>query len=356
MNGAFLCPTVPVSQLSQHFFKELFGNNILDTPRLICHTVFTMEVKLPKTLIEAVQYFSDEQACLEFVSSLRWENGSPLCPHCRSSEYYFLSTRKIFKCKNKECRKQYSIKTGTIFEDSSIKLSKWLVAIWLIANAKNGISSYELSRSLGVTQKTAWFMLHRIRLAMEQGSIGKLSGTVEVDETGVGGNLKNMHQTARVGRKIKASNKDHKTTVLGMLERKGRVKAKVVLSRKSRHLIPMVNENIALGSEVFTDQHIPYMEHLHKDFIHDTVNHSYEYVRGNVHTNSIENFWSLLKRTIKGTYVSIQAEHLQKYVEEQCFRYNNREINDQGRFMELLKSVGGKGITYKELIGYQIQS
>lgn len=158
-----------------------------------------MNAKLPKTLLEAVRYFSDEQTCIDFVANLRWENGTPLCPHCRSDNAGFLATRKIWKCKNKDCRKQFSIKTGTIFEDSALKLDKWLTAIWLIANAKNGISSYELSRSIGITQKSAWFVLHRIRMAMEQGSFGKLSGTVEADETWIGGNAEFITPHEREG-------------------------------------------------------------------------------------------------------------------------------------------------------------
>lgn len=310
-----------------------------------------MEAKFPKTLIEAVKYFSDDQTCIDFVASLRWEGGKPLCPHCNSEGAGFLSTRKIWKCKNKECRKQFSIKTGTIFEDSALKLDKWLVAIWLIANAKNGISSYELHRALGITQKSAWFVLHRIRLAMEQGSFGKLSGVVEADETWIGGNAPNMHKKTRRARGIGKNAQHHKVGVLGMLERKGKVRAKVIANKSTREVMPHINENIALGSTLYTDDAMAF-EQSRVRFNHDAVVHRvHEYVRDNVHTNSIENFWSLFKRTIKGTYVSIQAEHLQKYVEEQCFRYNNRETNDAGRFMNLLQSIGGKGITYQELIG-----
>lgn len=312
-----------------------------------------MNEKLPQTLLEAVRYFSDEQTCIDFVASLRWEDGVPLCPHCRSDGAGFLATRKIWKCKNKECRKQFSIKTGTIFEDSAIKLDKWLVAIWLIANAKNGVSSYELHRAIGITQKSAWFVLHRIRLAMEQGSFGMLSGTVEADETWIGGNAPNMHKKNRQVRGIGKNAKNHKVGVLGMLERKGRVRAKVIQGKRMRDIMPQVSLNVASGSTLYTDESHAY-EFAHLQFDHDKVLHSaLEYVRDNVHTNSMENFWSLFKRTIKRTYVSIQAEHLQKYVEEQSFRYNNRENNDQGRFMELLRSIGGKGITYGELIGYQ---
>lgn len=307
--------------------------------------------KLPKTLVEAIRFFADDAKCIEFVSALRWENGEPVCPHCGSDKNGFLATRKIWKCKNRECRKQFSIKTGTIFEDSALGLDKWLVAIWLIANAKNGISSYELHRSLGITQKSAWFVLHRIRLAMEQGSFGKLSGVVEADETYIGGQLNNMHYKARKARGVHKGNRDHKVGVLGMLERKGKVRAQVIQRTRKDDIVPVIKDNVEANANLITDQLSAY-EDLHKEYIHQTINHSVAYVWGRVHTNSIENFWSLLKRTIKGTYVSIQAEHLQKYVEEQCFRYNNRENSDLGRFMELIRSVGGKGITYKELIGY----
>lgn len=309
-----------------------------------------MNEKLPTTLLEATRYFADEDNCINFVSILRWENGIVLCPHCGSDKNGFLATRKIFKCKNKECRKQFSVKVGTIFEDSAVKLDKWLVAIWLIANAKNGISSYELGRSIGITQKSAWFMLHRIRLAMDQGSLDKLSGTVEADETWVGGDAKNMHTNTRLERGLYKHSKHHKTMVLGMLERKGKVIAKVVPDRNAETLHKVIGEAVKEGSNLMTDEFLGY-KHMNKQFIHDAVNHSVEYVRGNIHTNGIENFWSLMKRTIKGTYISIEASHLQSYVEEQCFRYNNRETNDLGRFMELVKSVGGKRVTWDKLIG-----
>lgn len=308
--------------------------------------------KLPKTLLGITRYFADPQVCIDFVAQLRWENGEPVCQHCGKVGAYFLASRKIYKCK--ACRKQFSVKMGTIFEESGVGLDKWLTAIWLIANCKNGISSYELAKDIGVTQRTAWFMLQRIRIAMEQGSINKLSGTVEADETWIGGDAKNMHKEKRDRYRMKTGRKEHKVAVLGMLERKGKVRAKVVPSIKGRDLIPHIYENVAFDSEVFTDQHIPYTNFLPSVYRHDAVHHAVEYVRGNVHTNSIENFWSLLKRTIKGTYVSIQAEHLQKYVEEQCFRYNNRETDDRARFVELIKSVSGKRLTWKTLTGYQI--
>lgn len=307
-----------------------------------------MEKELPKTLQQAVKYFSDDLTCINFVASLRWADGVAVCPKCENKETSFLSTRKIWKCK--ACKKQFSVKVGTIFEDSAIGLDKWLMAIWLIANAKNGISSYELHRSLGITQKSAWFVLHRIRTAMDVGSIEKLSGTVEADETYVGGNAVNMHKARRDSFKMKGGRRDHKTGVLGMVTRQGRVTAKVIKTNQGKELIPIIRENVEKGSTLYTDSWHAY-ELLRTDYRHDQINHSHEYVRGNVHTNSIENFWSLLKRTIKGTYVSVAPEHLQKYVEEQTFRYNTRKGNDQARFFGVLKSISGKRLTYEKLIG-----
>jgi transposase-like protein len=306
--------------------------------------------ELPKTLQQAVKYFSDDLTCINFVASLRWSDGVAICPNCGENKTSFLSTRKIWKCK--ACKKQFSVKLGTIFEDSPIGLDKWLMAIWLIANAKNGISSYELHRAIGITQKSAWFVLHRIRVAMEVGSFEKLSGTVEADETYVGGNAINMHASKRERFAMKGGKKDHKTAVLGMVERKGRARAKVVPNVRGNNLIPIVRESVEEGSNLFTDSNYSY-DLLASDYVHEAVNHSIEYVRGNVHTNSIENFWSLLKRTIKGTYVSVAPEHLQKYVEEQTFRFNERKGNDQDRFLKMIESISGKRLTYNQLIGLQ---
>lgn len=309
------------------------------------------ETALPRTELEAVRHFADEQTCIDFVASLRWIGGQPVCPHCGNNETYFLATRKIFKCKAKECRKQFSIKTGTIFEDSAIKLDKWLIAMWKLANAKNGISSYELHRAIGITQKSAWFVLHRIRTAMTVGSIEKLSGTIEADETYIGGDSKNMHSKERKRRVKKSGSTSHKSAVLGMVARSGKVRAKVVQSRDAETIRNFVTEGAEVGSEVMTDEWRGY-HNLHDLYKHEVINHSMTYVRDNVHTNNIENFWSLLKRTIKGTYISVSPEHLQKYVEEQMFRYNEREGNDQNRFVNLLELISGKRLTYSQLIGY----
>lgn len=304
---------------------------------------------LPKTLQQAIKFFSDDLLCINFVASLRWIDGVAVCPRCESDKTSFLSTRKIWKCKG--CKKQFSVKVGTIFEDSPIGLDKWLMAIWMITNCKNGISSYEIHRAIGITQKSAWFLLHRIRLAMESGSLEKLRGEIEIDETYIGGAAKNMHISKRK-RVVKGRGMKHKATVMGMVERKGKVRAKVIAWADTVILNEEINANIESGSTVITDGHGGYRQ-MSDEYIHEVIDHAIEYVRDNVHTNSIENFWSLLKRAIKGTYVSVSPEHLQKYVEEQSFRYNAREGNDGQRFLGVVGAVSGKRLTYKQLIGYE---
>lgn len=232
--------------------------------------------KLPKTLQQAIIRFSDESECINFVASLRWPDGVAVCPRCESTESSFLSTRNVWKCK--ECKKQFSVKLGTIFEGSPIGLNKWLVAVWLIANCKNGVSSYELHRAIDVTQKTAWFMLHRIRLAMEAGSIEKLSGDVECDETFIGGLAKNMHKAKRE-QKIKGRGSNTKTAVFGALERKGRVLARVIHKTDKAVLQGLVKEQVESGSNLFTDDWKAY-QGLDAEYIHEVINHSLEYVRG----------------------------------------------------------------------------
>lgn len=309
---------------------------------------------LPKTLQAAIKFFSDELLCIQVVASWRWADGQATCPKCDGTNNKFMESRKVWQCKNKECKKQFSVKVGTIFEDSAIGLDKWLTAVWLIVSAKNGISSYEIHRALGVTQKTAWFMLHRIRLVMQSGSLDKLSGDIECDETFVGGKAKNMHKSKRE-KVIKGRGSVGKTAVMGMLERKGNVRAKVIESVDRETLHSEIKEQVAEGSNLFTDEWRSY-QGLDEAYVHEVINHSIEYVRDNVHTNGIENFWSLLKRTISGTYVSVEPYHLAKYVEEQVFRYNERKGKDKDRFIKALSQVAGKRLTYKELIGDSLTS
>jgi transposase-like protein len=276
----------------------------------------------------------------------RWPDGKVRCPQCDSENISYLENAKLFKCYAKHPRAKFSLKVGTIFEDSALGLDKWLTAIWLIANAKNGISSYEIHRALGVTQKSAWFMLHRIRLAMQNGTINKLSGHVEIDETFIGGLAKNMHARKR---KHIGTGGAGKVAVMGMLERKGEVRAHVVSNVKSETLKPHVDQHVERGANVYTDQWVAYNS-LDAEYIRQVINHSHEYVRGLVHTNGIENFWSLLKRALKGTYVSVEPFHLFRYVDEQAFRFNARKGTDLDRFAQVLEQIVGKRLQYKQLI------
>ena len=306
-------------------------------------------VSAPTTLLEAVRYFADEDVALAFVAGLHpgWENG-PICPRCASDKVGFLETRRLWKCKG--CAKQFSVKVGTIFEDSAIKLDKWMCAMWMIVNAKNGISSYEIHRSLGVTQKTAWFMMHRIRLVLQNGSLDrKLTGEVEADETYIGGKARNMHKDKQQ-KALKAEGYFRKAVVMGMLERDGEVRTKVLNVASAKVLARGIRANVEPGSTLYTDQLASYTR-VGQEYAHHVINHAQEYARGNVHTNSIENFWSLLKRGIKGTYVSVEPFHLFRYLDEQSFRFNTRKDNDQGRFMSALSSIQGKRVEYKVLIG-----
>jgi transposase-like protein len=307
-----------------------------------------MEKNFPKTLQEAILYFADKDTCTTFMAQIRWPEGVT-CPVCESKEVSYLSTRFMWKCK--ACKKQFSVKVGSIMEDSPIGLDKWLAAIWMIANCKNGISSYEIHRALGITQKSAWFLLHRIRLAMQTGTFEKMSGTIEVDETYIGGLARFMHKNKRGN--FGGTGGTGKVAVMGLLERDGKVRAKVIADTKHATLQGEVREHVESGSEVFTDAHRSYFG-LREDYIHQVIDHAEEYVRGNVHTNGIENFWSLLKRGIKGTYVSVEPFHLFRYLDEQTFRFNNRKVKDADRFLSVVKSVTGKRLTREELMGHQI--
>jgi len=300
----------------------------------------------PTTLQEAIQFYSDPDTCVAFMSALRWPDG-PECPVCASNEISYLSTRRIWKCK--ACKKQFSVKVGTIMEDSAIGLDKWLMAIWMIANCKNGVSSYEIHRALGITQKSAWFLLHRIRLAMQTGSFKKMSGTVEVDETYIGGKARNMHANKRE-EKITGTGGAGKAIVMGILERGGRVLAKVVTDTKAETLQGEIRTNVRKGTKVMSDAHKAYTG-LNPEFVHQFVDHATTYVKGAVHTNGLENFWSLLKRGIKGTYVSVEPFHLFRYVDEQAFRFNERKTNDASRFVIALTGITGKRLMYAELTG-----
>jgi transposase-like protein len=305
----------------------------------------------PKTLKDVIVYFADSDNALNYMSMLRWPDGEPVCPLCGSTESSFISTRRIWKCKG--CKKQFTVKRGTIMEDSPLGLDKWLAAIWMITNAKNGVSSYEIHRGIGITQKSAWFLLHRIRLAMQDHSIEKMSGTVEADETFIGGKARNMHKDKRE-EKIHGRGAVGKAIVMGVLERHGKgdskVRAKVIAKRDGDALQGHIKENVEAGAQVFTDEFTAY-EGLVEEYLHEVINHAETYVNGHVHTNGIENFWSLFKRCLKGTYIAVMPFHLFRYVDEEAFRFNNRKASDQLRFLAVSRSIIGRRLTYKKLIG-----
>lgn len=307
--------------------------------------------KLPETLIEAIKFFANADITHDFVVALRWPMGVR-CIYCDSDKVGFIESRKRFQCKN--CRKQFSVRHETIFEDSHVGLDKWMCAFWMIANCRNGVSSYEIHRDLGVTQKTAWFMLHRIRLAMQSGTFEKLSGNVEVDETLIGGKARFMHADRRekFGKQKtgKKTGSFGKTVVMGVLERGKEVRAEVVQNSGRKQLDPRVRKHVEAGSTLYTDA-LPSYESLRDEYIHKTVDHAETYVKGDIHTNGLENFWSLLKRGIKGTYVSVEPFHLFRYLDEQVYRYNNRELTDLQRFLGALRGVFGKRLMYTQLTG-----
>lgn len=316
----------------------------------------------PVTLSQAITYFADLERAFDYAKFLRWPDEKVICPRCASDSNSFVKTRKIWFCNG--CKKQFTVKVGTIFEDSPIGLDKWMTAVWMICNCKNGISSYELHRAIGVTQKSAWFMLHRIREAMKNETFCKIGGDeggpVEVDETFVGGRVKNMHRNKRPkGTGVTGIPVGHtaKAIVIGMLERNTRqVRARVIPDVKRETLQNEILDKIEKKSTVYTDQYGGYRSLAERDFVHDTVNHVEEYVRGQVHTNGIENFWSLLKRGLKGTYVAVEPFHLDRYVSEQMFRFNNRAtkrnpLTDEDRFTLAMSQIVGRRLTYAQLTG-----
>jgi transposase-like protein len=302
----------------------------------------------PTTLQEAIVFFANPVNCREYLVAQRWPDGVT-CPKCGSTNVLFMDKYNRWKCREGHDSPQFTLKTGTIMEDSPIGLDKWLTAMWQIVNSKNGISSCEVARAIGVTQKTAWFMDHRIRFMLTMGPGNKLSGQVEADETYIGGKARNMHRANRAYRITATGGKD-KTAVMGILERGGKVRTKVVDNTKKKTLQKEIREHVLAGSALFTDALKSY-EGL-DDFQHEVIDHAVEYVRGEVHTNGLENFWSLLKRGINGTYVSVEPFHLFRYLDEQAFRYNNRkEFDDKARFDLAVRQLVGKRLTWDQLTG-----
>jgi len=305
----------------------------------------------PKILQEAIVYFSNPDNCIDYLAIRRWPNGKVICPTCGSDKVKFNPNRRLWQCSTHHPKRQFSVKVGTVMEDSAIPLDKWMTATWMVTNCKNGVSSYEIARDVRVTQKSAWFMLHRIRLAMQDDFFGsKLGGEVEVDETFIGGKSRNMHLSKRKQR-ITGTGGADKTIVFGMLERGGRIRAKVMPNRKRESVQPEIKQHVVAGTALYSDEWVAY-KGLETDYAHQVIDHAVQYVDGRVHTNSMENFWSLLKRGISGTYVSVEPFHLFRYLDEQMFRFNNRkDIDDAGRFDLVVSQLVGKRLTFAELTG-----
>ena len=313
------------------------------------------------TLLDAVNYFSDKRRAHDFIVNLRWPDGV-VCPHCSDLDVTFMEARLLWQCKAKECRRQFSVKIGTVFTESPIGLDKWLPCLWLICNAKYGISSYEVGRALGVTQKSAWFMLHRVRLAMQTESFGKFGGEVEADETFIGGRARFMHKDKK-NRVLKTHGHRGKVAVMGLLERnstrgRSRVKVQMIDDTKRQTVQDVVRANVKAGATLYTDELKSYDTldaALGGEFQREFVNHAERYVDGQIHTNGMENFWCLLKRAIKGTYVAVEPFRLFRYLDEQAFRFNNRKWNDAQRFIEAAKSIVGKRLTFRSLTGADLE-
>jgi transposase-like protein len=306
----------------------------------------------PKTLQEAIVYFSDPDIAFAEMVKFRWPDGVVKCPTCGSTDVYFTESRHIWQCKNQHAKRQFSVKVGSIMEDSPIWIDKWLIASWLISSAKNGISSYELAKAIGITQKSAWFMLHRIRLAMQNEMGGKIGGHVEVDETYIGGKARNMH-IGRRKRIISGTGGMGKVAVMGLLQRHGKdghstMRLSVVPNNQKTSLQPKVRANVRRGSKVYTDELLSY-DGLNAAYVHNVIDHAERYVDGQIHTNGCENFWSLLKRALKGTYVSVEPFHLFRYLDEQAFRFNTRKMTDAARFAITAASAFGKRLTFNQL-------
>jgi transposase-like protein len=304
----------------------------------------------PKTLQDAILYFADPDNCINYLAARRWRDGVAVCPTCGSKDVGFISSRRMWQCRSRHPKAQFSVKVGTIFEDSPIGLDKWLLAMWQLANCKNGVSSYEISRATGISQKSTWFMLQRIRKALQGENGGKLGGEVEVDETFIGGKARNMHKSVKM-RRISGTGGKDKTAVMGILERGGKIRTKVVPSTRKKALQAEVRMHVEAGSALYSDALKSY-EGLESDYTHQVIDHAVEYVRENVHTNGLENFWSLLKRGLGGTYISVEPFHLFRYVDEQAFRFNNRiDMNDSDRFDLAVRQIVGKRLTWAEVTG-----
>ena len=306
--------------------------------------------KYPKTLVQAVRYFSDLDVAHDFFTQARWPDGVICCPRCGSTEVKYLGNKyRRWECKSKHPRRQFTVKVGTIMEDSPLGLDKWAVAFWLEANAKNSISSYEVHRALGITQKSAWFMQHRIRLAMQDQVGSKLSGEVEADECFVGGIRGNMHKDRQFASRLGPGGAG-KACIMAVLERDTKtVRGEVLEKREKEDIHAVIRKHVEPGTMLYTDELIAYRS-LVPEYFHQFVSHHKYYVEGRIHTNGLENFWALFKRCIKGTHISVEPAHLFRYLDAEMFRYNLRKLNDGERLIHAVCGMNDKRLTYKALI------
>ncbi len=311
-------------------------------------------VTTPKTLLEAVNYFSSDAICVEYLEKIFWTDGKPHCPKCGSDNVSRLKFRPAYRCREKGCMKSFSLKTNTIMKNSPLPITKWVPAIWFVINHKNGVSSCEVARALGICQKSAWHLCHRIRKAVSNGSFVKMKGIVEIDETFIGGKEINKHgmKKTTLAQWEKKQKHGGKTVVMGMVERNtGEFRGKVVDNTKRTTLESEVLANVKQGSIIYTDSLASY-NRLGDTYNHDWVDHSKgQYVNGEAHTNTMENFWSCFKRSIKGTYIQIASFHTDRYLDEQAFRYNYRKLNDAQRFEIAMGKIFGKYLPYDVLTG-----